>query len=112
MKRAKVNNLYQFLKEFNLTDKAADYLKDSINFNLNIEMSQRKSVGMGKIIGRIISMNYVLQLAQKDFRKDLINGALTNLQEMISKLVAGHSFENESTVSEDYQENSNWFLFV
>lgn len=112
MKRAKEINLYQFIKEYKLTDKAAEYVKDLTNFNLNMEMSQRKSVGMGKIIGRIISMNQVLHLAQKGFPKDLIDGAVTNLQEMITKLVAGYSFHNKSTVSEDYNENSNWSLFV
>lgn len=112
MKRAKEQNVYQFLKGYDLTNKAADYVKDIMNFNLHMDMSQRNSVGMGKIVGRIISMNQVLNLAQKGFRKDLIEGAVTNLQQVISKQMAGYSFNNKSSVVEDYQENSNWFIYV
>jgi len=69
MKRAKEKNVFQFLKGYDLTDRAADYVKDPMNFNLDMEMSQRKTVEMGKVIGRIISMNQVLDLAQKGFAK-------------------------------------------
>jgi len=69
-------------------------------------------VEMGKVIGRIISMNQVLDLAEKGFRKDLIEGAITMLQQDISKLMAGFSFDNKVSVIEDYQENSDWIQFV
>ena len=112
MKRAKENNLLQFLKGYNLTHQAADYVKGLINLNLNMEMSQRNSVELGKVIGRIISMNHVLELAQKGFRKDLIEGAITMLQQDISKLIAGFSFKNKTSVIENYEENSKWINFA
>ena len=106
------NNLFQFLKEYDLTSQAASYVKNLMNFNLNMEMPQRKSVKLGKVIGRVISMNQVLDLAQKGFRKDLIEGAITMLQQDISKLMAGFSFKAESIVIEDYEENSKWLNFT
>ena len=112
MKRAKQKNLLKFLKGYNLTHQAADYVKGLINFNLNMEMSQRNSVELGKVIGRIISMNHVLELAQKGFRKDLIEGAITMLQQDISKLIAGFSFNNKTSVIENYEENSKWINFA
>ncbi|MBK5195239.1 MAG: acyl-CoA/acyl-ACP dehydrogenase [Proteiniphilum sp.] len=112
MKRAKEKNVLQFMKGYDLTDKAVDYVKDLMNFNLDMEMSQRNTVGMGKVIGRIISLNQVLDLAQKGFRKDLIDGAITMLQQDISKLMAGFSFDDKSSVIEDYQEKSDWIQFV
>lgn len=112
MKRAKVNNVYQFLKGYKLSDKAADYLKDLMSFNIDMVMSQRKTIFMGKVIGRIISLNQVLDLAQKGYRKDLIVGATKILMEDISKFMAGFSYNNKSTVIEDYQEDSDWFQFV
>ena len=112
MKRAKEKNLLSFLKGFDLTNKAADYVKEMMNFNLHLDMSQRKSVGMGKVIGRIISMNQVLDLAQKGFRKDLIEGGITMLQEDISQLMAGFSFNNKTSLIEHYQENSKWINFA
>ena len=112
MKRAKENNLFQYLKEYDLTKHAIDYVKSLMNFNLNMEMSQRNSVELGKVIGRIISMNHVLELTQKGFREDLIEGAIAMLQEDISKLMAGFSFNNKNTVIEDYEENSKWIDFA
>ena len=111
MKRAKEKNLLHFLKDYDLTQRAADYVKDMMDFNLNMDMPQRKLVGMGKIIGRIISMDQVLNLAQKGFPKDLIDGAVAMLHQDISKLMAGFSFTNKSSVIEDYQENSHWLKF-
>ena len=112
MKRAKENNVFRFLKGYKLSDKAADYVKDLMSFNIDIDMSQRKTVDLGKVIGRIISLNQVLDLTQKDFRKDLIEGTITLLLQDISKLVAGFSYNDKSSVIEDYHENSDWFQFV
>jgi regulator of replication initiation timing len=87
-------------------------VKELMNFNMDMEMSQRKTVGMGKVIGRIISMNQVLNLAQKGFRQDLIEGAISMLKQDISKLMAGFTSDDKSSVIEDYQEKSEWIQFV
>lgn len=112
MKRAKENNLYLFLKDFDLTGKAAEYIKELTNFNLDFQMQQRKLVEMGRIVGRIISLNQVLELANKGFRKDLIDGGITMLQQDISKLMATFSFNNKTEAVEGYGENSSWLNFV
>ena len=112
MKRAKENNVFRFLKEYNLTNKAADYVKELMSFNINADLSQRKTVVMGKVIGRVISLSQVLNVAQKGFREDLTEGAVNMLLEDISKLMASFSFNNKSSVVENYQENSDWFKFV
>src|SRR5690554_930179 len=112
MKRSKENHVYQFLKRYNLTDRAADYVKDIMNFKLDMEIPQRKTVELGKAIGRIISLNQVLDLSQKGFRKDLVEDAITLLRQDVSKLMAGFSFKDKRSVIEDYQENSNWIQFV
>ena len=112
MKRAKENNLFQFLKEFDLTSKAAEYVKVLTDFNLDFQMQQRKLVEMGRVVGRIISLNQVLELANKGFRKDLIDGGITMLQQDISKLMATFSFNNKTEAVEGYGENSSWLNFV
>ena len=112
MKRAKENNLFQFLKEFDLTSKAAEYLKELTNFNLDFQMQQRKLVEMGRVVGRIISLNQVIDLANKGFRKDLAEGGITMLQQDISRLIANFSFNNKTEVVEGYNENSLWLSFV
>ncbi|HPE76652.1 MAG TPA: acyl-CoA dehydrogenase family protein [Draconibacterium sp.] len=112
MKRAKENNLYQFLKEFDLSKMASEYLKEMTNFNLDFQMQQRKLVELGKVVGRVISLNQVLDLAKKGFREDLIEGGITMLKQDISKLISAFSFNNKTDVIEGYQENSSWLNFV
>ena len=112
MKRAKETNLFQFLKGNNLTNRAADGIKDLVNFNLNLQLPQRKLVEMGKVIGRVISMNQVLVLAENGFREDLIQGGLAMLEEEIAGLIAGFSMSSKTIAIESYEENSSWFNFV
>lgn len=112
MKRAKENNLFQFLKDFDLTSKAAEYVKVLTDFNLDFQMQQRKLVEMGRVVGRIISLNQVIDLANKGFRKDLVEGGITMLQQDISRLIANFSFNNKTEVVEGYNENSSWLSFV
>jgi hypothetical protein len=54
----------------------------------------------------------VLELANKGFRKDLIDGGITMLQQDISKLMATFSFNNNNEAVEGYGENSSWLNFV
>jgi alkylation response protein AidB-like acyl-CoA dehydrogenase len=112
MKRAKENNLFLFLKNFNLTNRAAGYSKELMNFSLDLQMPQRKLVELGKIIGRVITLNLVLEIAEKGFRKDLIAGGISMLQQDISNLMAAFSFINKQQVVSDYEENSSWLDFV
>jgi alkylation response protein AidB-like acyl-CoA dehydrogenase len=112
MKRAKENNLFRFLNDFDLTSKAAEYVKTLTDFNLDFQMQQRKLVEMGRVMGRIISLNQVIDLANKGFRNDLVEGGITMLQQDISRLIASFSFNNNSEVVEGYQENSSWLNFI
>ena len=112
MKRTKENNLFRFLKQYDLTSQASDYLKNLLNFNLDFQMPQRKLVEMGKIIGRIISLHQVLDLAEQGYRKDLAENSIHILQQEISKLMAGFSLVGQTKVVEDYEENSCWMNYA
>lgn len=112
MKRAKENNLFQFLKDFDLTSQAADFVKEHINFNINFQMPQRNLVGLGKVIGRVISLNQVLDITNNGFRKDLAEGGIAMLQQEISGLLAVFSFKNNEQLIDDYEENSLWLNFI
>lgn len=112
MKRAKERNLFQFLKEFTLTDKAAPFVKKQVNFDLNLQLPQRKLVEMGKIIGRVISLNQVLDLSEKGFNKELIDGSATYLQQEITKLMSAFNYSNNEKVVDGYDENTSWLNFV
>jgi len=112
MKRSKQRNLFQFLKDFDLTDKAVHFVKNQVDFNLDFQLPQRKLVEMGKIIGRVISLNQVLDLANKGFNKELIDSSVVVLQQEVSKLMSAFNFKNSNVVVDDYEEDSAWLNFV
>ena len=109
MKRAKENNLYRFLEGFHLTSRVATYIKGSLNFNLDFQMPQRKLVEMGKLIARVISLNQVLELAEKGYRQDMISLGVNMLQQQISAQLSSYLFTNRDQVIEDYNEGGSWF---
>ena len=111
MKKKKEMNLFQFLSDFNLTEKASEYFKKEINFNLDFSLPQRKLVDLGKALGRIISADFVLELAEKGYRNDLIENCLINLKQDINKLINSFNFNNTNKSIEDYNEGSSWLSF-
>jgi len=112
MKQAKESNLYQFLSSNDLTEKATGFLKEMLDFNLNFELPQRKMVELGQALSRIISMEKVLDLGEKGFRKDLIENSLTSLRKEISALIGQFNFNEQAKLIEDYQVNSTWYALA
>ena len=108
MKKKKELNLFRFLKDFDLTNKASDYFKKEMDFNLDINLPQRKLVDLGKALGRIVSADFVMDLGAKGFRKDLIDNCMASLQQDVCSFV--NSFHCNKGISsiEDYQQGSSW----
>jgi len=112
MKKVKENNLFQFLKGFDLTTKSAVFMKDMLDFDLSINMPQRKMVELGRVLGRIVSFEMVINLGEKGFRSDLIDSALINLNQEITSQMSSFRTQNEALVVVDYRGNSSWLNFV
>lgn len=112
MRRTKERNLLQFLRSYSLTERASEYFKDVLNFEVDLRLSQRKLVELGRVLGRIISMEIVLKLGDQGFRRDLIAGCLTTLRQEIDGLLSVHAFANSTVVIDEYEENSSWLRFV
>ncbi|APD07639.1 isovaleryl-CoA dehydrogenase, mitochondrial [Flavobacteriaceae bacterium UJ101] len=112
MKRSKEKNFLSFLSHYNLTEKAADLFKSTVNFSIEAPISQRKMVDLGKIISRIISANLVINLEEKGFRKDLIQDSLQSIQHEVSSLIGSFNYSNSVEPKENYQEGSAWLKFV
>jgi len=111
MGRKKIKNLAEFLKEYNLTQNAADYFKSILDFKVDINLQQRKLVDLGKIISRVISANHVVDLGTKGFRSDLISDSLETIKHEISMLVSSYKFKTNVTPIEEYKDDSNWLAF-
>lgn len=106
MKTAKEKSLYQFLKGY--TTRAAGRIQEMVNFEINVPFAQRKFVEFGQVISKIVSMDLVLYLEEKGFRKDLIDNTIIVLKQDISTLLNAFHFDNKALVVADYEENSSW----
>ncbi len=112
MKQAKESNLFQFLKNFSLTLNSAEQLKEILNINLGMQLSQRKLVELGKVISRVVSMEMVIDFGLKGFNPELISNSLKMIKQEISHLVNSYSYSNSTLVVADYKDDSHWMDFV
>ena len=112
MKKKKQFHLFDFLKDFTLTSESCQHFKKDLSFTLSENISQRKLVDLGKILGRIVSVGYVLELDEKGFRKDLIDNCITTVKQEIAGLISSFQFDNSVQVVDDYAEDSLWLEFT
>lgn len=112
MKAAKENVLYAYLAVHRLTENAAQYVKDLISFDIDLQMPQRKLVELGRVMSRVTSMDMVIKLGDAGFRNDLVAGAVSLLRQEITTLVSQFSYQQSTKVLEDYHVDSNWNDFV
>jgi len=106
MRNAKEKNFYGFLKGY--ASNAADRVREMVSFEVDMQYPQRKLVEFGQVISRIVSMDMVLALEERGFRKDLIDGAILSLKQEVSTLLSTFHFENSSQVVVEYNDGSFW----
>lgn len=109
MRKMKKSNLYDFLSSYENTTKSSDYFKDTLNFDIDIKMPQRKLVDLGRAIGRIISMEFTINLGEDGFNNDLIHNAIEIMQDEINGIMHLFKTGGNAKVVEDYQVDSSWF---
>jgi len=108
MKVAKEKNLLRFLASFELTNLAAERLKELLNFEIDGSLTQRKLLELGQLISRVVVMNLVLKLGDKGFSKELIDNCLVTLQQEISSFLTCYTFDNRSKLVTDAGDHPSW----
>lgn len=108
MRRMKLENLYKFLSDFKLTERASDYFSELLDFKIDNKIAQDRLVELGRILSRVISLEFTLRLSDKGFNQQLIENTIQTLQTDVERMVT--TFINESTadVVENYEESSSW----
>ncbi len=112
MTKLKESNLHRYLKTLHLTDRAADYFHTVLDITPDRSLPQRKMVDLGRALGRIISLQMVLDLADRGFRRDLADNAVAILRRDVTRLLASFSDASTPLVVEDYQADSGWLSFL
>jgi hypothetical protein len=70
MRSAKESNLFNYLSNHNLANKAAQLSKDWVSFDVDMTLPQRKVVELGKLLSRVFSLNFVLDMENTSFHTD------------------------------------------
>jgi alkylation response protein AidB-like acyl-CoA dehydrogenase len=112
MRKSKETNLYQFLKNYSLTENSAEYFKDSLNFEVDHKMAQRKLVELGRALGRMVSMEMTLKLGESGFNSEMISSSLKVVRSEIKSIISSFTNNEEPAVIEDYEDSSSWLTFV
>lgn len=112
MKKSKISNLYEFLKQYKLTENASEFYKETLNFELDFKMAQRKMVQLGRAISRIVSLEMTLRLGEKGFNSDMISNSIKALRNETHALITSFSNEPHAQVVEEYADNSRWISFL
>ena len=108
MIRQKSMNLAEFLMNYKLTENVTDQFKSTLNFRVDINIPQRKSVDLGKIIARVISANLVADMGIKGYRQDLIEACIETIKHEIVMLVSSFKFQTKVSPIEEYKNSSDW----
>ena len=112
MRRMKETNLYRYLKQDDLTARAAEYFKGALDFEVDPQMPQRKFVQLGEALSRIVSMDLTIELGSRGFRGDLVSNALDVLKQDVDALLTTYRGSRIAEVVEEYKEESGWLDFV
>jgi len=112
MRKSKETNLYKFLKDYSLTENSAEHFKDTLNFDVDFKMAQRKLVQLGRALGRMVSMEMTIRLGESGFNSDMISNSLKIVKSEIESLFSTYSFQESAAIIEDYDDSSSWLQFV
>lgn len=111
MKITRQNNLFNHLAQTQPTSQSAKLFRDELHLSIEFSMSQRKKVDLGKIIARVIAAEYVTDLSNKGYRKELIDQAIQLLKQDIATLFSTFQSKQKPAPVADYHIGSCWFNF-
>lgn len=110
MRKSKTANLFDFLSNYPTSNLSAAYFKEQLNFNLEGGIPQRDLVTIGRMIARVISFQFVLQM--NGFNPELVE---MTRQHMVMDLTMFHGqyvSKNTANPLVEYGINSDWMSFV
>lgn len=112
MRRMKLENLYKFLSNFKLTERASDYFSELLDFKISNKLTQDRLVELGRILSRVISLEFTLRLGDKGFNQQLTENTIQTLRADVERMVTTFINENTPDVVEDYEDSSSWLESV
>lgn len=112
MKKSKELHFGRFLTTLDTTDRVAARFKALLDFSINDNLAQRQTVVLGKVIARLVCLQYVDELVEKGFRQDLYENTTKHVKMDIQELLATFLNPNDAAPIVEYQDGGDWLSFV
>lgn len=112
MRKIKETNVYRYLSDNDLTRRASGYFKDALDFQIDTELPQRKLVELGRMLGRVVSMEFTIELGERGFRGDMISNCLSVLKHDVEGALSSYRSRAMPEVVEDYVVGSSWLNYL
>ncbi|SFU37190.1 Acyl-CoA dehydrogenase [Pustulibacterium marinum] len=112
MKRSKQTKLADFLTDMERTALVAPRFKKHLQFTLPDSLAQRQLVVIGKVIARLVCLQYVAEMHDKGFRNDLYENCAKHMEMDVKQLVSDLEDYNNAEPIMDYRDKSDWMQFI
>lgn len=112
MKKKSISNLGDYFKNDEKMNEAYDRYKVSLDLEIGPKLSQRKLVRLGEIISRVLSAQYVCELRNAGFNRELAEATLDCLGQEISSFANSYKQHKGIMPVEYYSEDSNWEAYT
>lgn len=110
MRKAKETNLVKFLASYANTKDSIPYFAKAMDFNLDYALNQRDAVTLGRMIARVISFQFVLNM--DGFNATLVDVARQHMAMDINMLNGQFLSQNIANPIFEYADNSDWMNFI
>lgn len=110
MRKAKQPNLVEFLKTYPNTAGSVHYFSNSLNFNLDGSINQRDTVTLGRMIARVISFQFVLNM--EGYNAELVDITRQHMAMDINMFAGQYNSNNTANPLIDYSASSDWTNFI
>ncbi len=110
MRKSKETNLYNFLKTYKSSDTSADYFKSQLDFSVEGNLKQRDLVTIGRMIARVISFQFVLNM--QGFNPALVEITRQHMLMDLTMFLGQLNAKNEADPLVEYTDNADWVNFL
>lgn len=112
MRKMKDISFYNFLSKTDYCNLVVERFKKHLQFKLPTDTVQRQSITIGKVVARLVSLQYAFNMVEKGYRKDLYENCVKHMEMDIKKLLTNLTDYNDAKPVLDYTDNSDWRSFA
>ncbi|GHE33092.1 acyl-CoA dehydrogenase family protein [Sphingobacterium griseoflavum] len=112
MRKEKQSNLGTYILSLEQTKLVGDRFAKLLNFTVPEGLVQRQLIVLGRVIARLITLQYVFEMVAKGFRTDLYENSFKHMETDIRKLLSDFSNVNNAAPIIEYREASDWMDFI